>query len=57
MIMLINLKAEVELRSLHQKMNLLLEEQIKILFDSQAEQLKLLKKIDRRKTKFKEGLK
>jgi uncharacterized membrane protein len=43
---LINLKAEVEVRSLHQKMNLLLEEQIKILFESQAEQLKLLKKID-----------
>lgn len=45
---LINLKAEVEVRSLHQKMNLLLEEQIKILFDSQAEQLELLKKIDKR---------
>jgi uncharacterized membrane protein len=45
---LINLKAEVELRSLHQKMNLLLEEQIKILFDSQAAQLELLKKIDKK---------
>jgi uncharacterized membrane protein len=43
---LINLKAEIEVRSLHQKMNLLLEEQIKVLFESQAEQLKLLKKID-----------
>jgi uncharacterized membrane protein len=43
---LINLKAEVEVRSLHQKMNLLLEEQIKTLFESQAEQLKLLKSID-----------
>jgi uncharacterized membrane protein len=42
---LINLKAEVEVRSLHQKMNLLLEDQIKILINSQAEQLVLLKKI------------
>jgi uncharacterized membrane protein len=43
---LINLKAELEVRSLHQKIDLLLEEQIKILFDSQAKQLKLLQKID-----------
>ena len=42
---LINLKAELELRSLHQKIDLLLEEQIKVLFDSQAAQLKLLKSI------------
>jgi uncharacterized membrane protein len=33
---LINLKAELELRSLHQKMDLLLEEQIKVLFTSFA---------------------
>lgn len=31
---LINLKAELEIRALHQKVDLLLEEQIKILFDS-----------------------
>lgn len=43
---LINLKAEIEVRSLHQKMNLLLEEQVKIIFESQAEQLNLLKKIN-----------
>ena len=43
---MINLKAEVEVRSLHQKMDLLLEEQIKILFDSQARQLELLKRIE-----------
>jgi uncharacterized membrane protein len=42
---LINLKAEIEVRSLHKKMNLQLEEQIKILFQSQTEQLKLLKSI------------
>lgn len=44
---LINLKAELEIRSLHQKMDLLLEEQIKILFDSQATQLELLKSIEK----------
>ena len=44
---LINLKAELELRSLHQKMDVLLEEQVKLLFESQAEQLQLLKKIEK----------
>ncbi|MBK8517099.1 MAG: DUF1003 domain-containing protein [Saprospiraceae bacterium] len=43
---LINLKAEMEVRSLHQKIDLLLEEQIKILFDSQARQLEILKNIE-----------
>ncbi|MCC6816217.1 MAG: DUF1003 domain-containing protein [Saprospiraceae bacterium] len=43
---LINLKAELEIRSLHQKMNLLLEEQIKLLFESQGKQLELLKRIE-----------
>ena len=43
---LINLKAELEVRSLHQKVDLLLEEQIKILFDSQAKQLEILKSIE-----------
>ena len=43
---LINLKAELEVRSLHQKIDLLLEEQIKILFDSQARQFELLKNIE-----------
>lgn len=44
---LINLKAELEIRSLHQKIDLLLEEQIKILFESQATQLEILKKIEK----------
>lgn len=48
---LINLKAELELRSLHQKIDVLLEEQIKVLFDSQAKQLEILKKIDSRLNK------
>ena len=42
---LINLKAEMQIRSLHQKIDLLLEEQIKILFESQAKQLALLNEI------------
>jgi uncharacterized membrane protein len=45
---LINMKAELEIRSLHQKMDLLLEEQIKTLFDVQAKQLDLLKKLTER---------
>ncbi len=43
---LINLKAELEVRSLHQKIDLLLEEQIKVLFESQAAQLEMLKRIE-----------
>jgi uncharacterized membrane protein len=43
---LINLKAELEIRALHQKIDLLLEEQIKILFESQAKQLEILKRIE-----------
>ncbi|MEJ7830626.1 MAG: DUF1003 domain-containing protein [Segetibacter sp.] len=39
---LINLKAEMEIRSLHQNMDLLLEEQIKTLFDTQAKQFLML---------------
>lgn len=42
---LINLKAELEIRALHHKVDLLLQEQIKILFESQAEQLEMLKSI------------
>lgn len=43
---LINLKAELEIRALHQKVDLLLEEQIKVLFDIQAQQMELLRKIE-----------
>lgn len=42
----INLKSELEIRALHQKIDLLLEEQIKVLFDSQAKQLEILKSIE-----------
>jgi uncharacterized membrane protein len=42
---LINLKAEMQIRSLNQKIDLLLEEQIKTLFETQQEQFDMLKKI------------
>lgn len=43
---LINLKSELEIRSLHQKMDLLLEEQIKTLYETQSLQFELLKEIN-----------
>lgn len=42
---LINLKAELEIRSLNQKLDLLLQEQIKELFASQVKQMEILKSI------------
>ena len=45
---LINLKAEMQIRSLHQKMDLLLEDQIKTLFDTQAKQFALLNEINKK---------
>jgi uncharacterized membrane protein len=43
---LINLKAGLEIRSLNQKLDLLLQEQIKVLFESQAKQMEMLKSIE-----------
>lgn len=43
---LINLKAEMQIRGLHQKMDLLLEEEIKTLYKIQATQISLLKEIN-----------
>lgn len=43
---MINLKAEIQIRSLHQKIDLLQEDQIKTLFESQAKQFELLKEIN-----------
>ncbi len=43
---LINLKAEMQIRSLQQKMDLLLEEQVKTLFETQEKQFALLKEIN-----------
>jgi uncharacterized membrane protein len=42
---LINLKSEMEVRSLHQKVDLLVEEQINTLFEIQQKQIVLLKEI------------
>lgn len=43
---LINLKAEMQIRGLHQKMDLLLEEEIKTIYDTQASQFSLPKQIN-----------
>jgi uncharacterized membrane protein len=45
---MINLKAEMEIRSLHQKVDLLLGDCMKSLYDSQANQLSLLKDIEQK---------
>ena len=42
---MVNLKAEVEIRTLHQKIDLLIEEQFKKLMEAQAEQIKIMQKI------------
>lgn len=44
---LINLKSEIQIRSLHQKIDLLQEEQIKSLFDTQAIQMARLREIEK----------
>jgi uncharacterized membrane protein len=43
---LINLKAEMQIRSLNQKIDILLGEQIKTLFETQEKQFSLLKEIN-----------
>ncbi|HSU51875.1 MAG TPA: DUF1003 domain-containing protein [Segetibacter sp.] len=48
---LVNLKAEIEIRTLHQKLDLLMQEQFKKLIESQAEQIKLLQSIIREEKK------
>ena len=45
---LINQKAEMMIRNLHEKMNLLLEEQIKTILDSQSKQFILLENISKK---------
>lgn len=42
---LVNMKAEMEIRGLHQKMDLLVQEQIATLYKTQEEQMKLLAEI------------
>jgi uncharacterized membrane protein len=43
---MINLKAELQVRNLHQKMDLMQKEQMKVLYETQAKQLELLEKIE-----------
>jgi uncharacterized membrane protein len=45
---LINLKAEMQIRSMNQKIDLLLEEQIKTLFETQEKQFALLTEINKK---------
>jgi uncharacterized membrane protein len=52
---LINLKSEMQIRSLHQKMDLLLEDQIKTLFETQQKQFLILKEIDEKLELLKKG--
>jgi uncharacterized membrane protein len=42
---LINMKAEVEIRSLHQKIDLLVQQQIATLYKTQEEQMKILEEL------------
>jgi len=44
---MINLKSELQVRSLHQKIDLMQKEQMKVLYETQAKQLELLEKIER----------
>ena len=52
---LINLKAEMQIRSLQQKMDLLLEEQIKTLFETQEKQFEMLKEINAKVGRLTQG--
>lgn len=52
---MINLKAELEIRSLHQKLDLLLQEQIKTLYDTQRKQLQLLIELNEKVNKMNNG--
>jgi len=49
---LINLKAEMQIRSMHQKIDVLLEEQVKTLFEVQEKQFILLKEINTKLDNF-----
>lgn len=44
---MVNLKAEIEIKTLHQKMDLLIQDQFKKLIETQAEQIKLLQALVR----------
>ena len=44
---LVNLKAEVEIRNMHEKLDLLMAEQMKTLFEIQKEQMKVMNEINK----------
>jgi uncharacterized membrane protein len=44
---MINLKAELQVRSLHHKIDLMQKDQMKVLYETQAKQLELLEKIEK----------
>lgn len=50
---MINLKAEVQVRSLHQKIDLMQKDQMKVLYETQAKQLELLDKIEKKLNELK----
>lgn len=52
---MVNLKCEIEIRSLHQKMDLLLQEQFKKLVETQAEQIRLLHTIIEKRGRGEQG--
>ena len=52
---MINLKAEMQIRSLHEKMDLLEAQQIKTLFETQAKQFELLTAIDQKLDRLLKG--
>ena len=45
---MINLKAELQVRSLHQKIDLMQKQQMKVLYETQAKQLELLERIQKK---------
>lgn len=54
---MVNLKAELEIRSLHAKIDLLIEDQLKTLYDSQLQQLQHLQDITEEIQRMKAGKK
>lgn len=48
---MINLKAEIEVRNLHSKLDLIITEQMKTLFDIQKKQIEMLESIETKKSK------
>jgi uncharacterized membrane protein len=45
---MVNLKAELQVRSLHEKIDLMQKQQMKVLYETQAKQLELLEKIEKK---------